>query len=65
MLQERIPKRPLVHFGGINANYRLSNKKTPLFPSAQKQKNDLAQLTAQVPDQTPFQTAPRVFLQAQ
>lgn len=34
MLQERIPKSPLVHFGGTNANYRLSKKKTPLFPSA-------------------------------
>lgn len=31
----------------------------------QKQKNHLAQLTAQAPDQTPFQTVPRVFLQAQ
>lgn len=31
MLQERIPT--LVHFGGINVNYRLSKKKT-LLPSA-------------------------------
>lgn len=64
MLQQGIPKWPLVYYGGISVKYGLSKRKH-YSQVLQKQKNHLARLTAHVPDQTPFQTVHWVFLQAQ